>query len=352
MATPVAPANTTVQGIRTEIREYVGISSNSILPDQVIDQEMNYFYTANIPESIKLDQLRTVYVLYTIPFCDRYPIDTNQFQSFREPLLIDGIGSRYYKDRALFYSYWPNVRTYLQPGMGDGVTTNFTFTLAGTPICRTTFTISCPDNTGFQLIAADSPQGLTTQGTLLQIRTDNTGLQTPPTPPTSPIPPNPLPTPPYTNQIGTINYQTGQVNINFPTPPAAGQAIQVQFYAATNGRPAAALYWNNEIILRPIPKFTHKIELEAYQTPAQFLTSTDHPFLNNFKRYIALGCSINLLSRMGDVARKAELEPDFFAAEGRVLERQANEEIGQANATIFNQAPSPYPQYPYGGYWY
>ena len=83
------------------------------------------------------------------------------------------------------------------------------------------------------------------------------------------------------------------------------------------------------------------------------LTSTDYRFLNNFKRYISLGVAINLLDRMGDNDRKNQLVPAFQEAEGRVLERQANEEIGQANATIFNQqGPYASQQYPYGGYWY
>ena len=82
------------------------------------------------------------------------------------------------------------------------------------------------------------------------------------------------------------------------------------------------------------------------------LNTTVMPFLTNFKRYISLGVAINILSRMGDMQRVAELTPLFEAAEGRVLERQANEEIGQSNATIFNQQGPYYGQYPYGGYWY
>lgn len=85
----------------------------------------------------------------------------------------------------------------------------------------------------------------------------------------------------------------------------------------------------------------------------QMLNSTNAPFLNNFKKYIALGVAINILDRIGDNDRKNQLLAPFEAAEGRVLERQANEEIGQANATIFNQqGPYASQQYPYGGYWY
>lgn len=346
----VTPANTTLQGIRSEAREYIGISSLAILPNSVLDQEINYFYTANIPESIKLDQLRDVYVFYTLPYVDRYPIDVNQYQSFRDPLLIDGIRGTFYKDRGAFYGWWPDVRTYLTPAIGDGVTTFFTFFVNPIPITRTTFMASSTDATGFQLICADDGGRQQLFGDLLQVERDSVGNMVPPFPPTSPLPPTPLPNPPFNNVIGQVNYVTGQVSITWPTPPAAGVPIRVNFFTPSTGRPTSVLYWNNEIVIRPIPLESHKVSLEAYKTPIEMLDEADKPFLTNLKRYISLGCAINILSRMGDNDRKMQLIPDFQEAEGRVLERQANEEIGQANATIFNQQ-GPYGN-SYGGGWY
>ena len=188
----VTPANTTLSGIETEVREFVGISSTSILPSSVIQQEVNYFYTANVPESIKMDQLRTVYVIYTIPYVDRYPVNVNQYQSFRDPVLVDGVRARYYKDRGLFYAYWPQVRTYVQPAQGDGTTKAFSFTLGGIPIVRTTFMISAPDATGYQMIAGDDGGRQSNQGNLLSVTRNNTGDMVPGFPATSPLPNTPL----------------------------------------------------------------------------------------------------------------------------------------------------------------
>ena len=356
MATVIAPANTSVFAIRQEAREYIGISSLSLLPDAVLDQEINYFYIANIPESIKLDQLKSIYTFYTIPYVDTYPIDVNQYQSFREPVFIDGLRAAYYKDRLQFYAWWPKVRTYLQPAYGDGSTTSFNFTLRAVPIVRKTFMASSTDATGFQLICADvggsATSGSNTTSQLLQVFRNNLGNMTPPFPPTSPSPADPLPNPPYNNVVGQINYHTGQVSITWPTAPAANQPIYVNFYAPTTGRPNSLLYWNNEIVIRPVPRLSHQVTLEAYQTPSQFLSSTNEPFLKNFKRYISLGVAVNILDRIGDTDRRNSLIGPFEEAQGRVLERQANEEIGQANATIFNQTGPYTAQYPYGGYWY
>lgn len=355
--TAVTPANYTVQAIEAEAREYIGISSNSILPSSTIEQEINYFYTANIPESIKLDQLRTVYTIYTLPYVDRYPVDVNQYQSFREPVLIDGgIRMTFYKDRSQFYGWWPNVPTYIQPASGDGTTQIFNFyvpTSPQAPVGRTTFVCSVPDTTGNQLICADDGGNQQLVGNLLLVIRNSVGDLVPPFPPLSPLALNPLPDPPYNNIVGQINYVTGQVNITWPTAPAANQLLQVQYFQASVARPQSLLYWNNEIVIRPIPMLTHKITMEAYMTPVQMLNSTNSPFLNNFKKYIALGVAINILDRIGDNDRKMQLISPFEAAEGRVLERQANEEIGQSNTTIFNQqGPYASQQYPYGGYWY
>jgi len=329
MATLVTPSNPTVAGIRSEVRDYVGISSASILPDSTIDQELNYFYTANIPESIKMDQLRTVYTVYTLPYVDRYPVDVNKYQSLRDPVLVDGLRARFMKDRGLFYSSWPNVRTYLQPAYGDGVTTSFTFTLRGIPIAPTTFMCSVPDISGYELIGADDGGRQSIQGNILQVIRNSVGNYTPPFPDLSPLPPTPLPNPPYSNIIGTIDYVSGVVNLNFPTPPAAGAAIRVNFFCYSPGRPNTVLYWNNELIIRPIGKYSHKIDMEAYMTPLEFLSSTDTPFLNNFKRYLSLGVAMNILRKLGDTQKKQDLEADFNLEQTKVLERQANEEMNE-----------------------
>ena len=222
------------------------------------------FLYGEFPESIKLDQLRTVYTFDTLPYVDRYPVNVNQYQSFRDPCLVDGLKAVFYKDRASFYGWWPNVPTYVQPASGDGATKTFTFTLPGTPIVRTTFVCSVPDSTGYQLICADNGATQQLTGDLLLVTRDNLGDLIPPFPPLVPLSPSPLPDPPYNNIVGQINYVTGQVNITWPTAPAANEILRVNYFQGSFGRPVAVQYWNNEIVVRPVPKYTHKITLEAY----------------------------------------------------------------------------------------
>jgi hypothetical protein len=96
------------------------------------------------------------------------------------------------------------------------------------------------------------------------------------------------------------------------------------------------LFWNNEITIRPMPRLVHKVEIEAYQTPIQFLLTSNSPIVNQWVKYIAYGAAIDILTDRGDMLGVSNLTPAFKEQEGLVLERQATEEIGQRNSTIFS----------------
>lgn len=156
--------------------------------------------------------------------------------------------------------------------------------------------------------------------------------------PNQPYPPNPL-TPQY---CGTVNYVTTQINLLLPVPLQAGS--QLNIWAATYqvGRPYNALFWNNEITIRPVPDNVYLVEIETYQTPSQFLNTTDHPILNQWAQYIAYGAAREILRDRQDMEGVANLEEGFKRQEALVLERQAVEEIQQPNITLFNTTNTGY----------
>ena len=102
------------------------------------------------------------------------------------------------------------------------------------------------------------------------------------------------------------------------------------------GRPYSVLFWNNEFTIRPIPKLIHKVELEVYLTPVQFMQTTDSPILNQWSQYISYGTAMEMLRERGDFAGVEALREGFMRQEALVLERQGVEEIGQRNSTIFS----------------
>lgn len=173
----------------------------------------------------------------------------------------------------------------------------------------------------------------------------NSGVQTPSIPDLSPIggqqnanlpntafPPGSS-VPPY---CGTVNYVTTQIDISLPVAVMPGTQLNVWAATYQVGRPYNMLFWNNEITIRPVPDNVYLVEVETYQTPAQFMNTGQHPILNQWCQYLAYGVAREILRDRQDMEGVANLEEGFMRQEGLVLERQACEEIGQPNITLFN----------------
>jgi hypothetical protein len=171
---------------------------------------------------------------------------------------------------------------------------------------------------------------------------DGVNAQQPAIPPLSPLP---VPSPPIvlTQQYcGTVNYVTTQITVNFPVAPAAGTMVNAWAATYQVGRPYNALFWNNEITIRPVPDNVYLCEIETFQTPVQFMSLTQNPVLNQWAQYIAYGTAMEILRERQDMEGVENLREGFMRQEGLVLERQSIEEIAQPNITMFNSTQRGY----------
>lgn len=366
----VAQADSTYTFIETKVRRLTASASESALASADIQRAVNTFYNNDFPYGIKIDQQRSVYKFLTIPNVDRYPVDVNGYQGFRAPVYFEGIPGNFFKNRDQLYNLYPRYPTQFQPIAGDGVTTSFTFTLFGNNqnpfpqpnfgILSTQLVIGGIDAVGNPIRIIDDggavavSSGLarnSTVGQLLFVRQntvgnniyiDPSGDQQPAIPPLSPIP-NPSPPSPLTSQYcGTVNYITTSITVNFPVAPAAGTMINVWAATYQVGRPYNLLFWNNEFTIRPVPDNVYLVEVEAYQTPVQFMLTTSHPVLNQWAQYIAYGAAAEILRDRQDMEGVENLQEGFKRQEGLVLERQSIEEIQQPNITFFNSTQGGY----------
>jgi hypothetical protein len=155
---------------------------------------------------------------------------------------------------------------------------------------------------------------------------------------------------PYTIASGIVDYISGQVILNFTVLPPAGETVNSTFqwydgkatleftvFASSYkpSRPVSMLFFNNKLVLRPVPDEVYKVEFEAFLTPVQFIASTDNPILKQWYQYIALGAAEKVLQDRGDF-EGLELVGRYKAQqEALVLEREAVNQIGQRNATVF-----------------
>ena len=171
---------------------------------------------------------------------------------------------------------------------------------------------------------------------MLNVNTENPGLLSPLT-------------------IGTVNYVSGQIDFTLPTGISLGigQLFTVWVSQYQTGRPYSLLFWNNEFTIRPVPKLIHKVEVETYLTPVQFLESTDNPIVQQWWQCIAYGTAREILRERQDMEGVANLEEGFIRQEALVLERQSCEEIFTPTYNLFNTTQNNWVNggFGQGGYW-
>lgn len=348
--TAVGPGSSTVTFMRKKIRRLTASSSESILPTSSIDEYLNNVILNDFPYAIKMDQMRSVYTFFTEPYRDRYPIDVNYNQGLRAPLYIDGVQGSFFKDRQQFLNLFPRWPTLFHPISGDGNTKSFTFNVPG-PFLTKEVVLGGVDSAGSPISVTDNGAGL------LQLQVPNPVVTVPPY--TQNQDPNATNSPPipgmhnqntanpglnnittettgFTRSIGSVNYVTGDFVIEFPVAPAAGTQITLWVAQYQTGRPYCMLFWNNELQVRPVPKIIHKVEIESYLTPVQFLDSNDVPILNQWAQYIAYLAAMEILRDRQDLEGVENLREGMMRQEALVLERQSVEEIGQPNFQLFN----------------
>lgn len=362
--------DSTLTAIRQKVRRLTSSPSEQTLSTDTIDQAINTFYSQDFPYAIKLDQMRSVYSFFTIPNVERYPLNVNYNQGIRAPVYFEGISGSFFKDREQFYAMWPRWPTQSSPFTGDGTTQSFPFTISTTPILPGSFVLGGTDKNGNPIIVSDdntnNGNGSTPQTGFLYTQRANgivpqPNFNNPSPPPQFNVPPLPgmsnlnqsgnypysgnnyqlYPGDRIQTQVGTINYVTGVVTLNFAlasVTPANGVIFNLWVSQYTAGRPYTLLFWNNTFEVRPVPDNVYKVEVETYMTPVQFLEIGDNPILNQWWQYLAYGASMEIQRERNDFEGVEGLREGFMRQEALVLERQGVEEIGQRNATIFSSS--------------
>jgi hypothetical protein len=333
-------SDSTYAQIERIVRRLTASASETALPSVIIQETVNDIYNNDFPYAIKIDQMRSVYTFFTQPNVDRYPIDVNLNQGLRAPMYVEGIQGTFTKDRQQFYQVWPRFPTISHPINGDGVTTSFSFNVPGPFLSKEVVIggvavggnpISINDDGQGNLVlkvpnAVNSVPALNSNPAIPGMYNQNLG--------------NPGLIQPTV--IGTVDYVLGNMVIVFPPGfvPAAGTQMTCWVSQYQTGRPYSLLFWNNELTIRPVPKLIHKIEIETYLTPVQFLSTTDSPILNQWAKLIAYLTAQEILRQRQDMQGVANLEEGRMRQEGLALERQSVEELFQPNITIFNSAAS------------
>jgi hypothetical protein len=384
--------------IITYVRRIVKSPSNASLSDNLIIDYINRFWLTDVDARVQLFDLKTKYQFQTRPGINHYnmplynttpnsltgintgyPVQTepgNQlisyypvYQGFMAPAFVNGIQVPFYTDRSSFYNIWPlYVQALNNNFFGDGMTTTFTLTLPNFPALAGYVDIA-------GIIAATSPtdpiiaSSLNTSvlrtsvypavfinsqdvnNNLIQVTDSGQFFDT--------IPANSgnmqlgmltgNVTSSWGQTINVVNYATGQVNVSFTTAPASGAPINIECYFFQQGIPRAILFNNNCLSIMPPPDVSYLVEVDAYLTPAAFLsTGASIPFAYMCE-YIARGAARKILSDTGDVEQFQFYEPLFREQETLVWKRSQRQFTSTRTGTIFSEYSSQSPSNNYAG---
>lgn len=378
----------------TYVRRIIKSPSNAVITDNLLIDYINRFWIMDVDARIQLFDLKKKLSFQTVPGVDRYnmPLYSVQtepgpqsigmypvYQGIMDPCYINGIQVPFTTQRNDFFRIWPNVVQYCSVvAVGDDTAGPYSLTLpllpnnstpVNTPInallrghidttgiialgvnedppvvseaqaistpgtiaavpvtsVDAAFFITTQDATGASVVISDSGQFL--EGDV------NYGLLMVP----GKAPYGNLPLNAYSATENTVNYLTGEVNVQFPVSIPSGVNINVQCYFFQAGLPRGVLFHNNTITLRTVPSSQFLFEADAYMTPAAFLSSAESLPFAYMTEYIARGAARKILSDTGDIEQFQFYEPLFKEQELLVWKRSQRQFTSTRTQTIYSQ---------------
>ncbi len=262
----------TLSRIRTKVRNLTGRLSINQLSNADILNYINDFYQEKLVAELNLPELDSWYSFNTSPNDENYDLSTSLYYTLLKPVYVNGKEINFFNDpKHFFEEYVPQFKTE-DLDTGDGSTKTFTGTTSETPIRSSKF------------IVDDQVETFTdSSGTL----TGDAG------------------------GTGTINYTTGAVSVTFNTAPTDGQTINLTYEFFSTGVPIGMLYYNNELLLRPVPDEVYHVEAKVSTIPTALSGDSDTLTYDDWGPLVAYGAAKDILLDYEGITEAIKLEPEF-----------------------------------------
>jgi hypothetical protein len=331
-------ANSTLLAIQTKARRLTRSPSQAQLSDNDLNEYINTFIAYDLPEHLRLFNLRETFTFFTQPNIDTYSTTTtnpndpffnfkNQYISVHEPAYIAGYPALFSQSREYFYGIYPILNSIASIGTsGDGITTRFTGTvnnangplpnISNTPILQNQVLFSSIDVNNNALAMEDYPLS-SGFGNL--------------------VPYNAAP-PIGFDPNNNINYITGQFVVTFPAPPFSGAPINSETVPYVPGIPQALCYFDDTFILRPVPDQSYRVNVEVYVRPTQLIVQNQSPDLEQWWQYIAYGAAKKIFEDRMDIDSVQLIMPEFKTQEMLVLRQTIVQYTKDRVGTIYEDS--------------
>lgn len=362
----------TLQDIRNKVRRITGRPNTSQITDAQIDQYINTFYVFDLSEQLRLESFRVNYQFLTNANQPVYDFPKEYYLTTMPPVYIGGYQTAMTQSRETFFRFNSQMTSLQQRvATGTGVTGPYTFTTTARPICpgwkrnppgaytpsivatgtdvpantmSYNVLISALDANGVSVSLIDDggpgANGHTTIGNLFDVNDASTVAA---------------------SARGTINYITGQVNINaapsgFARAIPVGNQINCQYIPYVANRPRSACFYQDQILLYPIPDQAYVVSFEAFVYPTAFLdvgappvppaTTSQVPQLRELWQLLAYGAADKIFSDNGDIENMTKfrplLEEQMKLAQRRTIVQYTSDRV----ATIYSDMGGN--QFPWG----
>lgn len=374
------------------MRRFLKTPSNQSITDDLLIDYINRFWIMDVDARIQLFDLKKTYTFETQPGVDRYNMPlydpqienagTNPstigmypvYQGFLEPAYANGYRMQFTTQRDVFNNIWPPwVQQNLVVGQGDGTAGPYTLQIPLSPANSTTPPINPPiqcllrghvdmqgviasgnnvdpplgstlntnipitsispaiwfvssDATGANVVVQDS-------GTFLNTNVNYGLLMAPGNAPNS----YSTLSGGYSTTSNTVNYLNGQATVLFPSAIPTGVNITAMCTYFQCGLPRSMLFYNNVMTLRSPPDRQYVISVDAYMTPAAFLSSSDALPFAYMAEYIALGAARKIMYDTQNDEMFNFYEPIFREQEKLVHIRSQRQWTATRTPTIYSQ---------------
>lgn len=347
----------TLADIRTKIRRITARPSSVQISDAEIDKYINTFYVYDMPEHLKMESLRYAYQFTTTANIPVYDFPTDLYLTAMPPVYIGGYQSYMTQSRANFFRINPSLN-FLQQQVYTGNGTFGPYTgqfLTNTPIVPgfkpnppgaysdSTVTDIAAKFVNWNVVvsalgAPDATSGISPSITLID---DGQGNLFDPTD-TGTLP---------AFKRGTVNYLTGAIDITtFASVIPTGNAINVQYIPYVASRPQSCVFFQDQIILYPIPDQAYTVSFEAYKFPTAFLgnaPTTETAQLKEWWQLLAYGAADKIFSDNADMENMAKFRPLLDEQMNLCLRRTIVQQTSERTSTIYTEN-SQGGQFPFG----
>lgn len=380
----------TLQAIITKVRKVTARPSDAQISDVEIVNYINTFYVYDMPAHLKLISLRYNYEFLCTANIPTYDLPTDIYLTAMPPVFIAGYQTFMTQSRQNFFRINPElnfeqVSVYTGNGTVGPYTGGF-LNAASTnvPLSNSTsaslfilpgFKANPPG--AYSVSVAGSRTDVPAK--FLQWNVLISALGTPDA--ISGIPPSisliddghgnlfdvsDVSTDPLFAR-GTINYRTGALTIygivnpfgntgGFIAPIPASNPINAQYIPYVPSRPQQAMFFQDQIILYPVPDQAYTVSFEVYKYPVSFAVDaagnfdgTLNPQLNEWWQLLAYGAADKIFSDNSDFENMAKYRPLLDEQMNLVLRRTIVQQTSERTATIYTEQQGP-GQFPFGNF--